>query len=192
MATGSGGTFIAVDEVLEAVPGGGELGLFWCTTPTPADFVLKIAWLRTHADDNAGVFVRFPHLDSKGYTNTHYVAVDYGFETQIDEVGQAPAGQPVGLPEHKTGAVYGQAGQTLTQQPARPPGRWNQYEIRVHGQTYTVRLNGVQVASFAFTAGSDAAHPDRGLPGTTDSPRFIGLQAHTGRVQFRNIQIQAL
>lgn len=192
MATGSGGNFIAVDEVLEAVPGGNELGLYWCTTPTPANFVLKLDWLRTGNDDNSGVFVRFPHPDSKGYANTHYVAVDFGFEVQIDEVGQAPAGQPAGLGIHRTGAIYSQPGQLLTQQPARPLGQWNQYEIRVQDQQYTVLLNGSQVSSFLFTAGSDGAHPDRGLASTDAVPRFIGLQAHTGRVLFRNIQIQAL
>jgi hypothetical protein len=55
-----------------------------------------------------------------------------------------------------------------------------------------VRLNGVEVTSFEFVPGSDAAHPDRGLPTTNAVPRFIGLQAHTGRVAFRRIQIKAL
>lgn len=190
-----GGNFIAVDNVLEAVPGD-ELGLFWCTTPMPPDFVLKLEWLRTRDDDNSGVFVRFPHPDSKGYANTHYVAVDFGFEAQIDEIGQAPPGQPVGLAIHKTGAIYDQAGQTLTQKPARPPGEWNQYEIHVRGQNYEVFLNGDQLAdrvtTFDFATGSDPEHPDRGLPSTEAVPRFIGLQAHTGRVMFRNIQFKTL
>ena len=34
---------------------------------------------------------------------------------------------------------------------------------------------------FDFVAGSDAAHPDRGLPSTNAVPRFIGLQTHTGQ-----------
>jgi choline dehydrogenase-like flavoprotein len=186
-----GGNFIQVDDVLEAVPGN-ELGLFWYTTPLPADFVLKLEWLRTRPDDNSGVFVRFPDPDSKGYINTHYVAVDFGFEVQIDEIGQAEPGQPVGLPIHKTGAIYNQPGQTLTQQAARPLGQWNEYEIRVQGQNYTVFLNGVQVTAFTFTVGSDAAHPDRGLPGSATVPRFIGLQAHTGRVLFRKLRFKAL
>jgi hypothetical protein len=106
---------------------------------------------------------------------------------QIDELAR-----PDGAGVHRTGAVYGQPGQALTQQPALPPGQWNRYEIRVQGQTYTVSLNGTQTTSFAFTAGSDPAHPDRGLPSTAGAPRFIGLQTHTGRVAFRNIQIRAI
>lgn len=71
-------------------------------------------------------------------------------------------------------------------------GEWNSYEISVQGQSYRVRLNGVLVTAFDFVAGSDAQHPDRALPGTAVVPRFIGLQTHTGRVAFRNIQIKAL
>lgn len=180
------GRFIVVDGALESVPDPkGELGLYWCTTPTPANFVLRIEWRRTAAGDNSGVSVRFPHPDSKGYVNTPWVASHFGFEVQIDEFGR-----PDGLPIHKTGAIYDQAGQILTLQPEKPVGEWNEYEIRVEAQTYTVRLNGAQVAKFEFVVGADPAHPDRGLPSTPAIPRFVGLQAHTGRVAFRNIRIK--
>jgi len=175
------GTFIAAGGILEMVPGDG-LGLLWCKTPTPADFTLKLEWMRTRDDDNSGVFVRFPDPDGKGYENTAFVGVHFGFEVQIDEKGDAPF--------HRTGAIYDQVGQTLTQIPALPPGAWNEYEIRVQGQTYTVLLNGTQVTTFTFVPGSDAAHPDRGLPGTLAVPRYVGLQAHTGRVRFRKIRIR--
>jgi choline dehydrogenase-like flavoprotein len=186
-----GGSFIQVDDVLETVADA-DLGLYWCDTPMPPDFVFRLEWLRTRNDDNSGVFIRFPHPDSKGYVNTHYVAVDFGFEVQIDEQGQAAAGQPVGLAIHKTGAIYDQPGQVLTQQPAHALGQWNQYEIRVQGQHYTVLLNGAVVSVFDFVAGSDLAHPDRALPSTSAQPRLIGLQAHTGRVLFRKVQFMAL
>jgi choline dehydrogenase-like flavoprotein len=183
-----GGNFIAVDDVLEAVPGN-EIGLYWCTTPTPPDFVLRLEWARTRDDDNSGVFVRFPDPNSRGYENTAFVGVDFGFEVQIDELGR---GEPPGDPIHKTGAIYDQRGQTLTQQPALPIGQWNLYEIRVQRQNYSVFLNGAQVTTFDFTPGSDARHPDRGLPSVLGSPRFIGLQSHTGRVMFRHVRIKAL
>ena len=35
-------------------------------------------------------------------------------------------------------------------------------------------------------------HAGRGLPSMPDAPSFIGLQAHTGAVAFRNIQLEAL
>lgn len=177
---GKGG-FIVVDGALESVPGD-DLGLYWCTTPTPADFVLKLEWLRYRFDDNSGVFIRFPHPEHQGYNNTAYVAVQMGFEVQIDETG-APDGASI----HKTGAIYNEPGQTLTLQAANPPGDWNAYEIRVQGQTYTVHLNGKKVTQF------NNPHPSRGVPSTTSKPSFIGFQAYPGkRVAFRNIRIKKL
>jgi choline dehydrogenase-like flavoprotein len=175
------GTFIVVDGVLQSVPGN-DLGLFWCKTPTPPDFILKLEWRRSQADDNSGVFIRFPDPNSKGYDNTAFVGVNFGFEVQIDELG-APDGAAI----HKTGAIYNEPIQTLTQQPAKPLGEWNEYEIRVQGQTYTVLLNGTQVTTFQNT------NPNRGLPSTPTTPSFIGLQVYPGKhVAFRNIRIKAL
>jgi hypothetical protein len=85
------GTFLVVDGSLESLPGN-DLGLFWNIDPTPPDFILKLEFLRWRDDDNSGVFLRFPDPNSKGYNNTAYVAIDFGFEVQIDEIGQ---GDPV-------------------------------------------------------------------------------------------------
>ena len=78
--------------------------------------------------------------------------------------------------------------------PVRPLGQWNEYEIRVQGQTYTVLLNGKQITLFTFTVGSDGQHPDRGLPGTADAPRYIGLQTHDPAdiVWFKEISVRPL
>ena len=175
------GRFIVVDGALESVPGGGDIGLLWCGLPMPADFILHLEWMRTAANDNSGVFVRFPDPNSKGYNNPAWVAVNYGFEVQIDEFG-APAGAAI----HKTGAIYAQPNQTLSQLPAKPPGEWNQFEIRVQGQTYTVLLNGAQVTLF------QNHDPARGLATTAAAPSYVGLQSHTGRVRFRNIRVASL
>ncbi len=174
------GSFLIVDGALEAQPAG-DLGLLWNTTPLPPDFVLRFEWLRHRADDNSGIFVRFPDPGSKGYNNQAWVGVDFGFEIQIDETAS-----PDGKPWHHTGAVYNQQNQQFSLQPARPVGEWNTYEIQVQGQTYTVYLNGVRVTHFENT------DPARGLATTPAAPSYFGLQAHTGRVAFRNIRIHAL
>jgi Domain of Unknown Function (DUF1080)/GMC oxidoreductase len=174
------GSFVVANGVLQAAPGG-DLGLLWSTTPTPADFVLRCEWRLAQANDNSGVFVRFPNPNSKGYNNTAYVAVHFGFEVQIDETAA-----PDGADQHRTGAIYGEPSQAFNLQPALPVGQWNAYEIRVQGQTYTVQLNGVQITQF------NNPHAGRGLPSRPDAPSFIGLQAHTGAVGFRNIQLEAL
>ena len=178
------GRFILVDGALEAVPGT-DIGLLWNTMATPADFVLKLEWRTWASTDNSGVFVRFPSPKSRPYDNTAFVAVDFGFEVQIDRDGQ-----PDGAAIHKTGAIYSFAPPSADA--AKPLGEWNTYELTVQGQQYTVVLNGVQVNQFTFTPGSDGAHPERGLPSTAAGHRFIGVQTHTGRVAFRRIQIKPL
>jgi len=171
------GKFIIVDRSLETTPGN-DLGLLWFTKPMPANYILRLQWLRWEQDGNSGVFVRFPDLNSKGYDNTAYVAVDFGFEVQIDELGKDD-----GAEKHKTGAIYDQDGQTLTLRPANPAGQWNDFEIRVDGQTYTVLLNGAQVTQFVNT------NPNRGIAANS----HFGLQSHFGsRVAFRNIRYKAL
>ena len=181
------GRFVVTNGALVSQPGN-DLGLLWNTQPTPPNFILKLEWRRWRDDDNSGVFLRFPHPDSKGYNNSAFVGVDFGLEVQIDELA-APDGSPI----HRTSAIYGLKGPTNPNTlPVLGLGEWNSYEISVNGQVYQVRLNGVLVTTYTFVSGSDPQHPDRALPGTVAAPRFIGLQTHTGRVAFRNIQIKAI
>jgi hypothetical protein len=171
------GTFLVVDRSLESLPGN-DLGMFWNIDPTPTNFILKLEWLRWRDDDNSGVFFRFPDPNSKGYNNTAFVGIDFGFEVQIDQLGQ---GNPPGLDIHKTAAIYSFA---APQNPnVKPPGQWNEFEIHAQGQTYTVFLNGAKTTEYV--------NPDP-VRGSTAAPCFIGLQTHTGRVAFRKIQIKAL
>jgi hypothetical protein len=170
------GHFQVEDGALVAYPGT-DLGLLWYTKPAPNDFVLELEWRLGAADDNSGVFVRFPDPDAKGYDNTAWVAINFGFEIQIDE-----RGMPDGAPDHTTGAVYNQPNQDYTRVVANPPGAWNTFEIEAQGQTYTVRLNGKQVTRYVN------ADVSRGNP----SPAYVGLQTHTGHVAFRNIRLRSV
>ena len=175
------GRFVIVDGTLEYATGD-DLGLLWYTEPMPANYILRLQWLRWDQWGNSGVFVRFPNPNTKGYNNTAYVAIDFGFEVQIDE-----AGAPDGADKHLTGAVYNEDNQIFTRQSAEPPGQWNDLEIEVLGQTYSVFLNGQRTTRFTNT------HPGRGLPGTPGAPAHIGLQGHRGsRVAFRHIRIKPL
>lgn len=181
------GAFVVANGTLQGIPGT-DLGLLWCTDPTPPDFLLKLEWLSTQITDNSGVILRFPNPQSRGYNNTAFVGVDFGFEVQIDQ-----RAEPDGAAIHKTAAIYSFAGpNSPATLPVNPLGQWNQYEIRVEGQNYQVTLNGQVVTNFTFTVGGDPLHADRGLPSTPQVPRYIGLQTHTGNVVFRNIQVQAL
>jgi choline dehydrogenase-like flavoprotein len=180
------GSFIVSGGALEARTGT-DLGLLWYTEPAPADFVLRLEWMRTAPGDNSGVFLRFPHPEQQNYDNTAYVAITLGLEVQIDEEAR-----PDGAGIHRTGGIYKLAAPDLNLLNVRNVGEWNLYEITVQGNRYTVVLNGQEVTRFDFTPGSDPQFPKRALAPTATEPRFIGLQTHTGRVRFRKIQWKAL
>lgn len=176
------GFFRIVNGTLESVAGN-DMGVLWHSDPSPQNFILRLQWLRWTQCSNSGVFVRFPNPDSKGYSNTAFVADDFGFEVQIDECGDAPV--------HRTGAIYRKDnrtdGEILTQRPARAVGEWNDYEIRVDQQLYTIKLNGDVVCVFDNTG----RYPQRGLPNNA----FVGLQCYAdqnSRVAFRHLSIEAL
>ena len=172
------GDFLLFDGALESIPGN-DLGLLWHTAPLPKDFLLSVEWKRYRDDDNSGVFLRFPNPDGKGYNNTAYVGVDFGYEVQIDEKG--------GTEFQKTGAIYNEVAQNKQPVIAKPVGEWNLFEIEVKGDDYKVNLNGQLVTSFKN------ANPNRGLPGSPVSPAFMGLQSYPGkRVAFRNIFVKEL
>ena len=123
--------------------------------------------------------------EQQGYDNSAYVGVNFGFEIQIDEL--AP---PDNALVHCTGAIYSFKGPTDGPLNVHPVGERNQYEITVDGADFTVALNGQVVNRFHFTG--DPQSPQRGLPSTPQEPRFIGLQTHTGAVQFRHIEWKPL
>lgn len=163
--------------VLEARDGGvlrseSGPGLLWHDARTYADFVLRLEWQASRPDDNSGVFIRFP--DPGG---DPAVAVQEGYEIQIDDRGRDPQGG-FDDPLFMTGSIYSFS-------PARVlasclVGEWNQLEITASGPDLTVRLNGDVVVD--------------GFTGNRRADGFIGLQNHgTGsRVSFRNIRIKEL
>jgi choline dehydrogenase-like flavoprotein len=179
------GRFHVIDAGLESAPGT-DLGLFY-TKVDFVNYVLKLQWLTWRADDNSGVFLRFPDITTVDYNNTAFVAVDFGFEVQIDALGRGdpPPGQSVDKKFRTTGAIYNIPNQTLDESVlAKAPGQWNEFEIRVKDNRFTVFLNGQQKTDFVN------GNPNRGKADAAS--RFIGLQTHTGRVLFRSIEIKEL
>jgi hypothetical protein len=178
------GGFVVASDTLEAAPAGGELGLYWAAIPTPPDFVVSAEVRLDQFDDNSGIHLRFRDPDAFGYDNPAWVAVHDGLEIQIDETAR-----PDGADVHRTGAVYEQPS-TFVRAPDGVPGQWRRFEIRVQGMRVTVHIDGAQVTDLVFPG--DASRPDRARPSAPGAPRFVGLQAHTGRVGFRAIRLRAL
>ncbi|MEO9326257.1 PKD domain-containing protein [Nocardioides sp. C4-1] len=161
--SGPGG-FVVEDCTLTSF---GGLGLLWNTTQQYDDYSMKLQFKLSDEGDNSGVFTRFPDPG-----NDPFNAVDDGHEIQIKE------GQPNDEPQ-KTGSVYNFDREDRRN--AKPIGEWNDYEIRVTGQTYVMTLNGVEVNRYT----SDGS---RGITG------YVGLQNHGDAdvVSFRNVQIREL
>ncbi|PXY27349.1 ThuA domain-containing protein [Prauserella muralis] len=182
----------------------GGLGMLWYPEKAYGDFSLKLQFKDVSTGDhraNSGVFVRFPDprtpLDQRpdsscgtqgsARDSQAWVAIYCGHEIQIYD-GQT--GEP-----QKTGSIYnfdpipsGQAGVT-------PKGEWNDYEIRVVGQHYTIIRNGVVINEFDNTPGkqsSRASDPPTDLRQFING--FIGLQNHgnSDLIEFRNIRVREL
>ena len=183
------------ERVIIARPDG-DIGLFFYAARAFSDFTLRLQFRLDDRADNSGVFVRFldprrpapPDLgDPRVAANPAWLAVDTGFEIQIDEQAE-----PDQADKHRTGAIYSvDVGPDTGQQAyargsALQPGEWNDYEIRIAGDTYRVLLNGFQTTAFTNT------DPRRGLPSSQGTGSgYVGLQTHTGAVAFRAIQIRA-
>ncbi|WP_369250668.1 family 16 glycoside hydrolase [Streptomyces sp. R41] len=171
----------------------GGLGMLWFPERKYGDFSLKLQW-RDDApgtgNANSGVFVRFPWVhDHPEETRPEWVAIKYGHEVQVLD---RPDGDM-----YKTGSIYGfdrvgLAGAGVTQK-----GTWNDYEIRVVDQHYSVYRNGVLINEFDNIGGQDFSPPRSDDPGT-DGRRFasgyVGLQVHstTDVISYRDIRIKEL
>lgn len=169
------------------------MGMLWFPERKYGDFSLKLQW-RDDApgtgNANAGVFVRFPWVHGHPEeTRPEWVAIKYGHEVQVLD---RPDGDM-----YKTGSVYGfdrvgLAGAGVTQK-----GTWNDYEIRVVDQHYSVFRGGVLINEFDNTRGQDFTPPRSDDPGT-DGRRFasgyLGLQVHgtTDVVSYRDVRIKEL
>ena len=183
-----GGDFLTLfGSILEAQPNG--LGLLWYTREVFRNFVLKVDWLSFNPTtniplpagraDNSGVLIRFPALNASDPANDWKLASDKGYEIQIDDMGfNVDTGKNFS-PLHQTGAVYGLAPSSKIA--SNPAGQWNTFEIEASGAAINVTLNGQLVTNYQIPAGNQRL-----------TEGHVGLQSHTGNVQFRNIMIRAL
>ncbi|MGA7613501.1 MAG: family 16 glycoside hydrolase, partial [Xanthobacteraceae bacterium] len=181
-----GGDFLTIfGSILEARPNG--LGLLWYTREVFRNFVLKVDWLSFNPTtsvpggraDNSGILLRFPSLNASDPANDWKRASDRGYEIQIDDMGfNVNTGQNFS-PLHQTGAVYDLAPSSTIA--SKPAGLWNTFEIEATSTFIKVTLNGQLVTNYSIPTSSG-----RGREG------HIGLQCHTGNVQFQNIMVRSL
>ncbi|MBY8874243.1 ThuA domain-containing protein [Micromonospora sp. PLK6-60] len=180
----------------------GGLGMLWYAGREFGDFSVRVKFrdvspAGTYA--NTGVFTRFPDprtpVDQRpecGRTGSAagspaWVAIYCGHEIQIYD---GPTGEP-----QKTGSVYNFDPVGLAQARPTPKGQWNDYEVRVVGQHYTIIRNGVVINEFDNTPGkasSRAGDPPTDLRQFLSG--FIGLQNHgtNDLIEFRDVRVRQL
>jgi hypothetical protein len=194
------------DGTARSEPGDSGLGVLWYAARPYGDFSLKLQFRddapETGQRANSGVQVRFPAprppvpgcpttFDGNEQNNAGWVAVNCGHEVQIND---SPDVEP--FDPRKTGSIYGFADINGAQSRPTAKGVWNDLEIKVVGQHYTVIRNGAIINEYENVPGvpfpgrpNDPGSESRGLVG------YIGLQAHGGEndvVSFRNIRIKDL
>jgi hypothetical protein len=193
------------DGTVQTGPGDPGLGVLWFAARPYGDFSLRLQFrddATGGARANSGVQVRFPApkspttgcpttFNGNEQNNPAWVAVNCGHEVQINDSPDGPPNDP-----RKTGSIYGWADLNATQARTTEAGVWNELEITVVGQHYTVKRDGVEINDYENVPGvpfpgrpNDPDSSSRGLVG------YIGLQAHGGDqdiVSFRNVRIRDL
>lgn len=203
---GDGGFDLVPDGTIRSRAGaGGGFGTLWYPAREYGDFSLRLQFRDDApgvARGNSGVQVRFPELwgpvegcpttfNGSETGNLSWIAVNCGHEIQVNDSPEGGGNDP-----RKTGSIYGFADLTLAQARPTPKGTWNDLEIRVVGQQYTVIRNGVVINEFENLPGlpfpgrpNDPDSSSRGLTG------HVGVQAHGSApdvVSYRNIRIRDL
>jgi hypothetical protein len=120
-------------------------------------------------------------------TSQAWVAIYCGHEIQLYD---GDTGEP-----QKTGSIYNFDPNPLDAARVTAKNVWNDYEVRVVGQHYTILRNGVVINEFDNTPGKQSSRA--GDP-PTDLRQFlrghIGLQNHgdSDLMEFRNIRVRSL
>jgi Domain of Unknown Function (DUF1080) len=184
------------DGTVRSGPGEPGLGVLWYAARPYGDFSLKLQFRDDAPEEgaraNSGVQVRFPapHAPVPGCPTDDdaWVAVVCGHEIQIND---NPDGDP-----RKTGSIYGFADLDAAASKPTPKGVWNDLEILVVGQHYTVIRNGEVINEFENAPGLPfPGRPEDPGSDSRDLVGYVGLQAHGASndvVSFRNVRIKDL
>ncbi|SEE54330.1 ThuA domain-containing protein [Jiangella alba] len=180
----------------------GGLGMLWYSAQEFADYSIRLQFRDVSPGTtraNSGVFIRFPNPNQplaerpecgrvgSAANSPAWVAIYCGHEIQLYD---GETGEP-----QKTGSVYNFDPIGLPGSGATPKGVWNDYEIRVEGQHYTIIRNGVVINEFDNVPGIESSRA--GDP-PTDLRQFlsgyIGLQNHgnNDQMEFRNVRVREL
>jgi PKD repeat protein/glucose/arabinose dehydrogenase/type 1 glutamine amidotransferase len=193
------GRFERLHDGSGAITPVGGLGMLWYPVRTYGDFKLKLQFRDGRTDggySNGGVFIRFPNPEQDPRTDAcaktgsaanddAWVAIYCGHEIQLWDGGDS---EP-----QKTGSVYNF--DPVDKGDDSKKGEWEDYEVEVRGQTFTIRRNGEVINEFENEPGLDSSRG--GDPSTTlrqFTEGYIGLQNHSDAdlMQYRNVRVEDL
>lgn len=153
---------------------GGPAGWLF-TEKEYGDFELRLEY-KASKNANSGVSLRAPREGDPAFA---------GMEVQIlDDGGSAHKDLK---PEQYTGAIYSVVGPS--KRVTKPAGEWNALRLVARGRQVTVTVNDTRVVDANL---DDYAEHARRVPGLRRAKGHIGLQAHGGQVEFRNIYLKPL
>jgi hypothetical protein len=172
---GKPGTWVVEDGMIVCQgSGGGWLG----TEKEYANFEFQVEY-RLKAAGNSGIYIRAP---KEGHISR------VGMEIQIlDDLD--PKYAKLHFYQY-TGSIYHVV--APNQRATKPAGQWNTMKIRAQNRDVQIWLNGKKIVDTnldRWIADEAIAKEHTGL---SRASGHIGLQSHTDRVEFRNIQIKVL
>jgi hypothetical protein len=159
-----------------------------------SDFILRVEYRMTppskeEGRGNSGLGIRTPPYDpaKSARTRPSYAA----YEVQLlDDAGKPPD-------KHGSGSLYRYVAPTANA--VKPAPEWNTVEVECVGPKIRVRINGQTVVDVDQTKVPDIVRADdvakpADAPAPKDKPLkgYVSLQSHTGKVEFRKVQIAEL
>ncbi len=152
-----------------------------------SDFTLRVEYRFTPAQEaktmgNSGLGIRTGRFDPERSRETRPSFA--AFEVQLlDDAGSPPS-------DHGTGSLYRYKSPTAN--PARPAREWNTIEVACTGTQITIQLNGQKILEANQSELADVNTKPAGAPAPKEKPRrgYVALQSHSGRVEFRRVQIR--
>jgi hypothetical protein len=139
---------------------------------------------KTNPRGNSGIGIRTVPYDPR---RTELTRPSYaGYEIQLlDDAGRPPSA-------HGSGSLYRYAAPKANL--VKPAPEWNAVEVECVGPRIRVVLNGQPILDVDQTTLPDLKEKPAGVRAPKDKPLrgYVALQSHTGRVEFRKVQIQEL
>jgi Domain of Unknown Function (DUF1080) len=153
----------------------GEGGGWLMTEQEYGDFEIRVEYKLPKAG-NSGVGLRSPMKGDPAYV---------GMEIQLlDE--DDPAYKDI-KDWQRTGSIYGVV--PPSKHVTKSAGEWQSIRIVAKGRQVKVELNGTPIVDANLDDHKDQFDKH---PGLTREKGHLGLQSHTGRVEFRNVYVKAL